>query len=292
MTEPLPLLTDVRPPGDPIFARVAIVGVGLIGASLGLAIKRQWPSTLLIGVDRNDVIERATVAHIIDVGADDLGMVSGAELVVLAAPVAENERILPKLVDVIAGDALITDVGGTKRAIVSRGRELPPRLQFVGGHPMAGATVGGPEHARPDLFANRPWILCPVPGADASRLNVFVTALGAQCVEMPAEEHDAVMAFLSHLPQLTTSALMHVVGERTGVEALRLAGRGLHDTTRLASSPAPIWKDVCASNSDNVGAALDVLIETLQELRADLTRGEVLERIFESAQKWKADLDR
>ena len=290
MTEPLPIVSNVKPSDEPIFARIAIVGVGLIGASLGLAVKHRWPSTLLIGVDRNDVIERATVAHIIDVGADDLGMVSGAELVVLAAPVAENERILPRFGDLISGEALITDVGGTKRTIVNRGRALPQRLHFVGGHPMAGAAAGGPEHARPDLFAGRPWILCPDSGIDAQKLTTLITALGAVCVEMSAEEHDAVVAFLSHLPQLTASALMHVVGERTGPDRLSLAGPGLRDSTRLASSPAATWKDVCASNADNIGPAVDALIAALQSLRADLNRGEALERIFESARKWKERL--
>ena len=102
--------------------------------------------------------------------------------------------------------------------------------------------------------------------------------------------HDRLVAFLSHLPQLSASALMHVVGDAVGEEGLQLSGRGLADTTRLASSPARIWRDICATNSDHIGEALDLLIADLKALRADLTTGDALERIFESATDWKAKI--
>lgn len=275
-----------------MFSRIGIVGLGLMGGSLGLAIRRQWPGSLVIGVDRKDVIERATITHVIDVGAEDLGMISDAELIVLAAPVAENERILADVAALVSGDAILTDLGSTKRGIVEAGRNLHGRATFIGGHPMAGASVAGLEHARPDLYADRPWILCPSrPSAALPKLKEFVAALGARCVEMSAEEHDRLLACLSHLPQLTASALMHVVGEAAGREGLAIAGRGLQDSTRLASSPPDLWRDVCVSNADNIGPALDTLIEVLKKLRGDLERGDVLETIFKSAQEWKAQLE-
>ena len=291
MTEPLPVVRAHPAATPPVFNRIGIVGVGLMGGSLALAIRRQWPSSLVIGVDRKDVIERAMVAHIIDVGADDLGMVSEAELIVLAAPVGENERLLGQVAALVPAEAIITDLGSTKRGIVEAGRNLPARLSFIGGHPVAGAAAAGLEHARPDLYAGRPWILCPSAPSNPSKLREFVTALGAKCIEMTAEEHDRLLAFISHLPQLTASALMHVVGDAAGREGLALAGRGLQDTTRLASSPPDVWKDVCASNADNVGRALDALIDVLKELRADLERGDTLEAIFKSAREWKAQLE-
>jgi prephenate dehydrogenase len=289
MTQPIPLVRRGEAMSPPVFERIAIIGVGLIGGSLALAVRQRWPATLVIGVDRKDVIERATVAHAIDVGAEDLGMVSDAELIVLAAPVTENVRMVAgELSSLVPGQAVITDVGSTKRTIVAAARALPARLPFIGGHPIAGAAVGGFEHARADLFTARPWILCPAEGADPARLMQFLSAIGARCTQMSAEQHDRVVAFLSHLPQLTASALMHVVGEAIGDEGLVLAGGGLRDTTRLASSPADVWRAVAATNADELRPALDAVIDVLRELRDDLDRGDALERIFESARRWKA----
>jgi prephenate dehydrogenase len=272
---------------------VGIVGLGLVGGSLALAVRRRWPAALVIAVDRREVIERATVAHAIDVGADDLGMISEADLIVLAAPVRENERLLTTdLPRIVTRGSTITDVGSTKRGMLGAARGLPSHLVFVGGHPIAGAAVGGFEHARGDLFDGRPWILCAEEGKELSRVREFVSGLGANPVSMGAEEHDRVMAFLSHLPQLAASALMHVVAEHTGETWLPLAGRGFHDSTRLASSPPDIWKDVTNSNADEIRPALDALIEALHELREDLDRGEVLQRIFDSARNWKLKLER
>jgi prephenate dehydrogenase len=115
-----------------------------------------------------------------------------------------------------------------------------------------------------------------------------VTGLGAAPRLMSPEAHDRLLAFLSHLPQLTASALMRIVGEEAGTDGLALAGRGLADTTRLASSPARIWREVCATNADHIGVALDQLIEDLQALRGDLANGETLERIFGAAAEWKS----
>lgn len=290
MAQPLPIVRGGRETSAPIFQRIGIVGLGLIGGSLALAIKRHQPGTLLVAVDRKDVIERATVAHSIDVGAEDLGMVSEAELIVLAAPVDENIRLLARLPDLVPGEAVITDVGSTKRGIAAAARALPDRLTFIGGHPMAGAAVGGFEHARPDLFEGRPWILSPVASPSAERLTALLTTLGATCASMSAEAHDRLVAFLSDLPQLTASALMHVVGDAIGREGLGFAGRGLQDTTRLASSPASVWQPVVQSNADEIRPALDALIGMLTRLREDLERGDVLRQIFESAQKWKDEL--
>ena len=154
---------------------------------------------------------------------------------------------------------------------------------FVGGHPIGGAEQGGFGFARPDLFRHRPWIFTPgsaTPAAALDRLFEFARGLGARPSSMDAAEHDRVMAFLSHLPQLAASALMDVIGSSAGENGLRLAGRGLVDTTRLASSPPDTWRDVCATNADAIGEALDVLIDRLSELRADLRSGRGRRPIF------------
>ena len=272
----------------PPFEKIAIVGFGLIGASIALAARRAWPAALLIAVDRKDIIETAMRMHAADVGGDDLVLTAAADLVVLSAPVRANIDILGQLPMHIPGDATVTDVGSTKREVMEAAAMLPNRLRFVGGHPLAGAATGGLRAARPDLFQGRPWI---VTTAD-ERLNAFVEALGAHVHVMTADEHDVLVAYLSHLPQLAASALMHIVGERAGSDGLRLAGRGLSDTTRLASSPGDIWRDIAATNSDNLSRAIDELVDVLQRLKPGAAGSrDALDRTFESAAHWKQVLE-
>ena len=296
----LPMLQHPAPvapeaPATPApFDRVAVVGLGLVGGSIALAARAAWPQALVIGVDRNAVLEQAMVRHAIDVASDDLMIISEADLVLLATPVSEIVRLLPRLAACVGTNAVVTDVGSTKRAVMDAARALPARLPFVGGHPLAGAARGGFEAARPDLCAGRPWLLVPGVGGSADalgKLTPFIEGLGARPVVVAsAVEHDRMLALLSHLPQLTASALMTVVGEGVGAEGLTLAGRGLVDTTRLASSPPDIWRDVCATNADEIGPALDQLIATLQRLRDRLTTGEEIDRLFESAREWRERL--
>ena len=282
---------DDGPP--PVFDKVAIVGLGLIGGSIALAARQIWPRSLVIGVDDKDVLERAMVHHAIDVAADDPVVMAEAELVILAAPAQQNIDLLDDLDQHVSGAAIVTDVSSTKREIVEHGQQLPPRLTFVGGHPLGGAPQGGIDYARPDLFRGRPWLLTPTDagcGPALERLQEFVTALGAQPHVMTAAEHDRLLAYLSHLPQLTASALMHVVGSSAGQSGLSLTGRGLADTTRLASSPPTIWRDICATNTDEIRHALDALIAELSTLRDGLDEESVIERLFESAADWRRRL--
>src|SRR6266581_2894257 len=145
----------------PIFARIGIVGLGLIGGSIALAARQIWPSSLVIGVDRKDVLELAMRLHAIDVAADDMVVLAEVDLVVLAAPLRQNIALLEQLDEHVRQPAVVTDTSSTKRAIVDAARALPPRFMFVGGHPLGGAAKGGLEHARPDLFTGRPWLLTP-----------------------------------------------------------------------------------------------------------------------------------
>ncbi len=297
MSDPPRILPVIQPgTGDgspPPFDKVAIVGLGLIGGSIALAVRQQWPSALVIGVDRKDVLEKAMLLHAIDVAADDPVVMAEADLVILAAPVEQNINMLAELDQHVATPAVVTDVGSTKRTTVDAARQLPSRLTFVGGHPLGGAPRGGIEHARPDLFQKRPWLFTPDGESAAStleRLCGFASALGAEPHTMTPDEHDRLLALVSHLPQLTASALMHVVGTGAGERGLALTGRGLFDSTRLASSPADIWRDICRSNADAIGDALDLLIDELRLLRQDLDSSTELERVFQSAGDWRARL--
>jgi len=276
----------------PVFQRVGIVGLGLIGGSIALAAREIWPTSLVIGVDNKDVLETAMRLHAIDVAADDPVVLAEADLVILAAPVRQNIELLGMLDENVRQAAVVTDVGSTKRAVVEAARALPPRFRFIGGHPLGGAAKGGLEHARPDLFAGRPWLLTPAEsvGDALEKLSAFVRALGAEPRVMDVAAHDRLLAFLSHLPQLTASALMGVVGEAVGPEGLALSGKGLADTTRLASSPADIWKDIAATNADEIGPALDALIAVLEDLRGDLVHGDKLVDVFTEAERWRRTL--
>ncbi|MBM41899.1 MAG: hypothetical protein CL483_08265 [Acidobacteria bacterium] len=277
----------------PIFDKVAIVGLGLIGGSIALAVRQHWPTSLVIAVDRKDVLEHAMVRHAIDVAADDPVVMAEADLVILAAPVEQNIEQLADLDRHVTAPAVVTDVGSTKRTTVAAARQLPSRFTFIGGHPLGGAPRGGLAYARADLFVDRPWIFTPdgtQPAAVLEKLNAFVSTLGARPHILTPEQHDRLLAFVSHLPQLSASALMHVVGEAAGEEGLRLTGRGLFDATRLSSSPPDIWRDICRSNRDMVAEALDLFIGELRTLRENLATGEELDRIFASAGEWRARL--
>lgn len=277
---------------EPPFSTAAIVGVGLIGGSIALGIREQWPSMRLVGVDRPAVIAHALGSGAIDRGVATMGELEGADLVILAAPVRQNVRLLGEIPPAVQRMAVVTDVGGTKRDIL-RAARLSPGVRFVGGHPIGGAERGGFGFARADLFRGRPWIFTPGPdgGAEAlSALRILAEGLGARPVVMDAGEHDTVMAFVSHLPQLAASALMETVGAAAQSKGLALAGRGLVDTTRLASSPAAVWRDICLTNADAIREALDQLIDRLNDLRADLDRGEALEAVFADAARWRGEL--
>ena len=277
----------------PIFEKVAIIGLGLIGGSIALAVRQHWPSSLVIGLDRTEVLEKAMVLHAIDVAADDPVVIAEADLVILAAPVKQNIERMGELDRYVTTPAVVTDVGSTKRTTVEAARMLPSRFTFVGGHPLGGAPRSGIEYARPDLFVGRPWLFTPEGDGTAAvveRLSRFVSELGAKPEIIDPAEHDRLLAFVSHLPQLTASALMHVVGATARERGLALTGRGLFDATRLASSPANIWRDICGSNADAIGDALDDLIRELEALRRGLTSSDEIDRVFESAGAWRTRL--
>ncbi len=278
---------------EPVFARIAIVGLGLIGGSIAFGAKRAWPSTHVIGLDREAVLHEALSRRAIDAVADDLAAVADADLIVLAAPVRQNTVLLQRVAAHVSPSAVVTDVGGTKRTIVAVAAALSPPVTFVGGHPIGGGARGGFEFATAGLFARRPWIFTPhdAAGYDAvSRLSIFVTGLGAHPTTMSAADHDRLMALISHLPQLTATALMEVVGRAATADGLRMAGQGLVDTTRLASSPADVWRDICVTNTDEIRGALDLLIERLSKMRSDLQRAEVIDAVFEDAGRWRVEL--
>src|SRR5215510_4681591 len=177
----LPVVQPRRPAEGqpPVFEKIGIVGLGLIGGSIALAAREIWPASLVIAVDNKDVLETAMRLHAIDVAAPDPIVLAEADLIVLAAPALQNLQLIDQLDEHVRQPAVVTDTTSTKRAIVSAARRLPAKFTFVGGHPLGGAAKGGLEHARPDLFRGRPWLLTPegdAGGAALNKLQTFVKA--------------------------------------------------------------------------------------------------------------------
>lgn len=251
---------------------LAIVGPGLIGTSVALAAKRRWPDLVIRTIDKGQ----------------PLSAIGNAKVVVLSAPIDAILDAIPKLPLVVQPDALIIDTGSTKNLIMLMAAKA--RLQqFVGGHPMAGGT--SLTEARADLFDGKPWFLSnPDSKEMLTRASKFVEALGGVPIPLAdrGEEHDRLMAAISHLPQVTATVLMTVVARAIGEENLQWSGAGLRDTTRLAASPASVWESILASNKDELKPLLKHLARELDSIADFLDDGEAVRKLFNKANRAKA----
>lgn len=263
-------------------SRVAIVGVGLIGGSMGLAWRRAGAFAEVVGADADPAaLDRALASGAIDRAAPDLeSAVDAADLVVLAAPVEVTIALAPRVAAVVRPGTTVTDTGSTKRRVVAAyGAALAGRAGFVGGHPMAGSDRSGVGAADPFLFQNAVYLLTPTehtPAPAVQQVEAAVRALGAWPYRMAPEEHDAVAALVSHLPQVVAMALVLTLArcEDRHPDAFRLAAGGFRDTTRVASSPPDLWRDIFATNADRLAAALDGFGVTLDELAGLVRAGD------------------
>ncbi len=255
---------------------LTIVGVGLIGGSFALALRKAGFEGRITGVSSKSATDAAIAGGVVD---EALPLAEGAaksDLIYLAQPI---ERIL-QTIDVIDASARpgasITDAGSTKREIVTRAASAIRKARFVGGHPMAGKESRGVEHADADLFQGRPYVLTSREPA----LESWIELIGARLVILSPEEHDRLVAVTSHLPQLLSTALASVIGAEP--DATKVAGPAALDLTRLALSPYEIWRDIFSTNAEPIDAALGAFISKLEELRSAL-RSPEMERAFESA---------
>jgi prephenate dehydrogenase len=254
------------------FANLVLVGVGLIGGSVGLAARRRGLADRVVGVDRDPAaLGQALAAGILDEACPDLARAAaGADLIVVCTPV---DHIPARVLEAAAAcrpGTLLTDVGSTKAGIVEavRGR-LPPGVAFVGSHPLAGSEKHGPAHARPNLFDGSLVVLTPAADADdnaLSRLRGFWQGLGARVRLMEAREHDRALALTSHLPHLLASALAGVLPP----DLYELTATGFRDTTRLAAGNPALWTAIFAANRDAVLDALDLFEDQLRRFRGAL----------------------
>lgn len=277
---------------------MAIVGVGLVGGSWGLALKARGFRGRLVGCDRAEVLKRAIAAGALDEGEEGLAAaVRDADLVILATPVGAILDLLPRLKAGVKPAALVTDVGSTKRLIARRGAEVfDGEALFLGGHPLAGKERSGLEHADAALFENARYVLTPLSPDHLAdeRVKAFVELLktvGAKPFVTDPASHDRAVAFLSHLPQLLSTGLASLIAEQSADDLLaaELAASGFRDVTRLADSPYAVWRDICLTNIENIQSALEALVEKLENMKLHLSDRE-LEREFTQALKLREKL--
>jgi len=280
------------------FKTIVIVGVGLIGGSLGLAIRRKYPDMRIAGVSSKDSITSALEMGAITegYGYDELARaVQGADIVALCTPIHHIQEILTQLAPLLCNGMLVTDVGSTKRAITSHAMDIfPEGVYFIGGHPMAGSEKRGVGAADPFLFQNAIYVLCPAGNVSCEMLDRFsrlVESLGAHIVLMDADTHDQIAAAVSHLPQMIAVSLVEMIGELDSENApyLRLAAGGFRDMTRIASSQFSMWDDICSTNDDAIREVIDQFIEQLRKIR-DRIGAPTLGKDFEAANTIRATI--
>jgi prephenate dehydrogenase len=261
--------------------RIAVLGVGLIGGSIGLAARRRLDAEVT-GFDP----ERANLDRAIELGALDraagsaAGALDGAELVFCAAPVRELPGLVAEAISASAPEATITDVGSTKRELVAGLADVEGLERFVGGHPLAGAETAGVANARADLFEGARWYLTPTDrtsGIAYDRLQRAVADLGARPAAIDADAHDRMMATISHLPHVVANALASAAAEALGDGGERLpeVGPSFRDATRVAGANPAIWSDIFATNREAVAREVETIAARLAEA-AELIRGGVL----------------
>jgi prephenate dehydrogenase len=276
-----------------LFERIAVVGVGLIGGSFALALKQAKACSHVVGVGRNPAnLKLALERGIVDSIEKDAGAAArSADLVIVAAPVAQFPEIFASIEKTLKSDALVTDGGSTKRDVIAAARQaLKEKIgQFVPAHPIAGAERSGAGAASADLFRGRRVVLTPLEDnakAAIDKVDAAWKASGARTTRMSPAEHDAVLAAVSHLPHLLAYALVHDVAAReNSAQLFSYAAGGFRDFTRIASSHPEMWRDICMANRDQLLAEVDRYAATLQSVRALVEKGDAaaLERLFAEA---------
>jgi prephenate dehydrogenase len=263
-----------------------VIGTGLIGGSIGLALRRDgWHVT---GGDADG----ARAAQALELGAlDAIGLDADVEVTFVAVPVRAIAAAVRHALASTTG--LVTDVGSVKGSVV----DAVADARFVGGHPMAGSEQEGLDGANPDLFEGAVWVLTPTPGTDDdafAAVRSIVTSLGADVVALAPDRHDALVAVVSHVPHLTAATLMHLADERAEEHRalLRLAAGGFRDMTRVAAGHPGIWPDICDENRTAIVEVLDRLIEALTEMRTvvDAADRQALLAVLERARKARLNL--
>ena len=279
------------PPFDPPFERMALIGLGLIGSSLGWAARRYGLAHEVVGYARSEETRaRALELGFVDrVAASAGAVVEGADLVVMCVPVGANAVIAKEIGPALEAGAILTDVGSVKAAVVRDiGPHVPAGVHFIPSHPIAGTEHSGPDSGFAELFINRWCVLTPPPGTDkdaARRLADFWRACGMSVDQMPAEHHDLVLAITSHVPHLIAYNIVGTaadLAEVTQSEVVKYAAGGFRDFTRIAASDPEMWRDVFLNNREAVLEMLGRFGEDLTALQRAIRwgDGDALEALF------------
>ena len=276
-----------------MFEQLGLIGCGLMGGSFALALKRAGLVKRVVGYSKSpSTTERARVMGVIDVEAPSaLLAVSGADIVLIAVPVAATEATFKAIKHLVTPQMLVMDVGSTKREVIDAGRRaLREQIgSFVPAHPIAGKEVAGVEHADADLYSGKQVILTPIERTLPAQLQKAVdvwTGLGCRVQQMSPEAHDAAFAAVSHLPHLIAFALMNAISEQPQSEQfLSLAGPGFRDFTRIAASDPRVWRDILISNREELLAQTLIFKNNLQLLEEMMANGnvEALEALIDNA---------
>ncbi len=250
--------------------RVAIIGTGLIGGSLALALKQNGFASRIIGVDHNqDNLQKALSLGIIDEGSLLEDIYDHSDVVLLSIPVNAIERLLPQILDQISENTIVADLGSTKERICKSVEKHPKRGNYVAAHPIAGTENTGPEAAIPHLYENKQVIICEATESIPEALKL-ITAMFNQLkmnvIEMTPSQHDLHIAYVSHLSHISSFSLAQTVlnKESTEPEIFKMAGGGFSSTTRLAKSSPEMWNPIITQNKENILIALQEHIENLQ----------------------------
>ena len=273
--------------------QITIIGTGLIGGSFSLALRKRRFAGRIVGCDRESVLKKAKMRGVIDKGfADPVDAVRGSQLVVLATPVLAIVDLIGRLGPGLPATTLLTDVGSTKALVAERALKVfgkNARRRFLAGHPMAGKEHSGVDNADADLFQNAVWFLTPLPeqnlqeGIFAEFLG-WIDQIGARIAMLPPQDHDRLCAWISHLPQMISTALAAALVEEFGEDAplLPAGGRALQEMTRIAASPYSMWRDIAISNQKNLEDALSKVEQRLAHIRENLATRQLAEE-FEQA---------
>lgn len=281
-----------------MFEQLGLIGCGLMGGSFALALKKAGLVKRVVGYSKSpSTTERARQMGVIDVEAPSaLLAVSGADIVLIAVPVAATEATFKSIKHLLSNDMLVMDVGSTKKDVVHAARKvLRNHLScFVPAHPIAGKETAGIEHADVNLFRHKQVILTPTEHTNAVQLQkakAVWQALGSTVLMMPPEDHDAAFAAVSHLPHLLAFAAIHALSEQPkGRDFLGLAGPGFRDFTRIAASDPKVWRDIFLANKEELLAQSKMFRHTLHELEHLITsqNTEALEQMLQQASTTRA----
>ncbi len=278
-------------------AKLVVVGVGLIGGSFALALRRAGMVDHIVGMGRSpENMQRALELGIIDEQANDFSAaLSGADFVLLAIPVKQTAHVMQQMAPYLESCTLISDVGSTKQNVVEAARtNLGRHIQrFIPAHPIAGTEFSGAEAAFPELFQDKPVILTPLQENDpkaVDRVALLWRHCGGNVTSMQPEQHDRILAAISHLPHMLAFSLMqhiHTLSEGNPMEILRLAGSILNDMTRISASSPEMWRDICLENRTALLAQIEAYQQELSVLHQMLANrdGDSLERLFSEADK-------